>query len=62
MFYKLYKIVNSHRKYYSGCYDGIPHFSINKRNGVAISKTDIETVTTHLMLLQKSEIHCTPNY
>ena len=59
MFYKLYKTVDHHRKYYSGCYDGIPHFSFNKRNGVAISKTDIETVITHLMLLQKSEINRT---
>ena len=62
MFFKLYIKINECRKYYSGCYDGIPHFSFNKRNGVAISKTDIETVTTHLMLLQKSEIHRTTIY
>ena len=62
MFFKLYIKIDDRRKYYSGCYDGIPHFSINKRNGVSISKTDVETVTRHLMALQKPIIHRTTIY
>lgn len=56
MFYKIYRI-DGERKYYSGCYDGIPHFSVNKRNGVLISASDIEKTLVHLRILQKHKIH-----